>query len=72
MKVLRPILADQLPFDLSSLADVDAQNDVLVFCEVRSETDYVPHHPQKIIFLFSAMRHFAQQLSSMGFSVWLS
>lgn len=69
MKVLRPILADQLSFDLASLSDVDIHLDILVFCEVRAETDYVPHHPQKIIFLFSAMRHFAEKLRSMGFTV---
>lgn len=69
MSVLRPILADQLSFDLPSLASVNPKTDVLVFCEVHSETDYVPHHPQKIIFLFSAMRHFSQTCREMGFKV---
>ena len=37
--------------------------------EVMSEASYVQHHPKKIIFIFSAMRHFAQELQSLGFSV---
>lgn len=69
MSILRPILADQLSFDLPSLKNINAASDILVFCEVRSETDYVPHHPQKIIFLFSAMRHFAKTCQEMGFQV---
>lgn len=69
MKTLRPILADQLSLDLASLKTIDKSLDVIVFCEVRQETDYVPHHPQKIIFLFSAMRHFAYYLQGLGFQV---
>jgi deoxyribodipyrimidine photolyase-related protein len=69
MNILRPILADQLSYDLASLADLDLVNDRVVFCEVRTETDYVFHHPQKIIFLFSAMRHFANALMAMGIQV---
>jgi deoxyribodipyrimidine photolyase-related protein len=69
MSVLRPILADQLSFDLPSLSQLNPKTDILVFCEVRAETDYVPHHPQKIIFLFSAMRHFAKSCKDMGFQI---
>jgi deoxyribodipyrimidine photolyase-like uncharacterized protein len=34
--------------------------------EVSDEASYVPHHPKKIAFLFSAMRHFAQKLQQDG------
>ncbi len=69
MNILRPILADQLSYDLASLSDLNLEHDRVVFCEVRAETDYVSHHPQKIIFLFSAMRHFAKALIAMGIQV---
>ncbi|MFC0268726.1 cryptochrome/photolyase family protein [Kushneria aurantia] len=40
--------------------------------EVGQEGRYVPHHPQKIAFLFSAMRHFAGELEKKGFRVHYS
>ncbi|MFN7613353.1 MAG: cryptochrome/photolyase family protein, partial [Alphaproteobacteria bacterium] len=38
-------------------------------CEVMEEASYVPHHPKKIAFLFSAMRHFAAELEAKGVRV---
>jgi deoxyribodipyrimidine photolyase-related protein len=66
---LRFVLADQLSHDLSSLADLDAAADVVLMAEVAAETDYVPHHPKKIAFLFAAMRHFAAELAEAGVTV---
>ena len=37
--------------------------------EVSEETTYVRHHKKKIVFIFSAMRHFAQELKERGFNV---
>lgn len=37
--------------------------------EVREEAETVPHHRKKLVFLFSAMRHFAQELTDAGWSV---
>ncbi len=37
--------------------------------EVRHEAETVPHHRTKLIFLFSAMRHFAQELREDGWQV---
>ena len=67
--VLRPILADQLSINLASLQSCDLKKDIILFCEVRAETDYVSHHRQKIVFLFSAMRHFANLLKQKGYQV---
>ena len=66
---LRLILGDQLSRNLSSLVDLDPQNDLLLMCEVRSETTYVKHHKKKIAFVFSAMRHFAAELSEQNLNV---
>ncbi len=68
MPVLRLVLGDQLSSTLSSLADA-AKDDVILLCEVMVEASYVPHHPKKIAFLFSAMRHFAQELADQGYNV---
>ncbi|MEP5153296.1 cryptochrome/photolyase family protein [Planktotalea sp.] len=66
---LRLILGDQLSPTLSSLADVDANDDIILMCEVREEATYVKHHKKKIAFVFSAMRHFASTLSEQGLKV---
>ena len=66
---LRLILADQLSEEISSLQGLDAARDSVLLCEVMEEATYVPHHPKKIAFLFSAMRHFAAELSAKGVTV---
>ncbi len=63
------ILGDQLSESLSSLAVIDKHEDVVFLCEVMEEATYVAHHPKKIAFLFSAMRHFARQLKALGYRV---
>lgn len=69
MGVLRFILGDQLTPSLSSLRDANPDNDTILMCEVMEEASYVPHHKQKIAFVFSAMRHFAEELDAKGFTV---
>lgn len=66
---LRLILGDQLSKTIASLSDVDKENDLILLCEVREEATYVKHHKKKITFLFSAMRHFATDLSEQGYHV---
>jgi deoxyribodipyrimidine photolyase-related protein len=66
MAALRLILADQLSHDLVSLKDSDIKNDWVLMAEVREEASYVKHHKKKIAFLFSAMRHFAEELTAKG------
>ncbi|MBL8559564.1 MAG: cryptochrome/photolyase family protein [Hyphomonadaceae bacterium] len=69
MTTLRFVLGDQLTRDLSSLRDAAPGTDVILMAEVPEETTYVRHHKQKIAFLFSAMRHFAEELRAEGFDV---
>ena len=68
MRILRFILGDQLSHGLATLRDIGA-DDVVLMVEVAEEASYVPHHPQKIAFLFSAMRHFAAELREKGHTV---
>lgn len=66
MTVLRVVLGDQLAFDLSALADLDPERDIVLMMEVQEENTYVYHHKQKIVLVLSAMRHFANTLRKRG------
>ena len=63
------ILGDQLNPQISSLKAADKAEDIVLMAELRSETGYVKHHKKKIAFLFSAMRHFAEELKMAGWQV---
>jgi deoxyribodipyrimidine photolyase-related protein len=67
--VLRVILGDQLSGGLDIIKAANKATDIILMAEVRAEASYVRHHVKKIAFLFSAMRHFAQALRAVGFSV---
>ena len=69
MGALRLILADQLSESVAALQGLDKAQDTVMLCEVMEEASYVPHHPKKIAFLFSAMRHFAGELEAQGVRV---
>lgn len=60
------ILGDQLHHQLSTLKFLNRTQDVILMAEVREESTYVSHHPQKIALIFSAMRHFAKELKAQG------
>ena len=66
---IRLVLGDQLSHDLASLADLDRAKDVVLMAEVIEEVTYVRHHKRRVAFLFSAMRHFAEELRAEGISV---
>ncbi|MCC0035877.1 MAG: cryptochrome/photolyase family protein [Hoeflea sp.] len=68
-RVLRFVLGDQLSRGISSLEDARADTDVIFMAEVMAEATSVRHHKKKIAFLFSAMRHFAEDLRDEGFTV---
>ncbi len=63
------VLGDQLTPDLSSLAAGDPALDRVLMAELHDEATYVRHHKKKIAFLFSAMRHFAEELRALGWTV---
>lgn len=67
-KIVRLILGDQLNIGHSWFRQVDARV-LYVMMEVRSETDYVIHHVQKVLAFFSAMRRFAGEMRSAGHRV---
>ncbi|KTC99617.1 cryptochrome/photolyase family protein [Legionella erythra] len=69
MSTLCFVLGDQLTRSLDALQSLNKQEDIVFLCEVMEEATYVRHHPQKIAFLFSAMRHFAEELRADGYKV---
>ena len=69
MTVLVPILGDQLAPAISSLADADPADTVVLMVEVAEETTYVRHHKQKLAYILSAMRHHAAALREAGWRV---
>jgi deoxyribodipyrimidine photolyase-related protein len=68
VSALRVILGDQLSKKIPALGTL-AAGDTVLMAEVMGECTYVPHHPQKIILVLSAMRHFAAVLRARGVSV---
>jgi len=67
--VLVPILGDQLTRTLASLRGRTKDDTVIVMMEVWDEATYVKHHKQKLVLIFSAMRHFASELRDAGWTV---
>ena len=63
------ILGDQLSKSVSSLQNANKKHDRVLMVEVAEEAAYVPHHKKKIAFIFSAMRHFAEELRGDGWLV---
>jgi deoxyribodipyrimidine photolyase-related protein len=68
IKTLRLILGDQLNENHLWYQKVDSS---VLYClmEIRSETDYVVHHIQKIAAIFASMRNLAQKLEAQGHRV---
>ncbi|MDN3644913.1 cryptochrome/photolyase family protein [Pontixanthobacter aestiaquae] len=67
--ILVPILGDQLTRDLASLRGRTKDDTIILMMEVWDEATYVKHHKQKIALIFSAMRHFAEELRDAGWAV---
>ena len=65
---VRLILGDQLNPEHSWFGKKDASV-TYVLMEVRSETDYVVHHAQKVIAIFAGMRRMAELLTKQGHQV---
>jgi deoxyribodipyrimidine photolyase-related protein len=65
---IRLVLGDQLNSQHSWFQSTD-DSICYVMMEIRPESEYVRHHIQKIVGIFSAMRQFAIQLEKKGHSV---
>ena len=63
------VLGDQLTTGVGPLARAEPASTRVLMIEARSIADALPHHKQKLILVFSAMRHFASSLVDQGFDV---
>lgn len=61
------ILPDQISHNISALQNIDNSNDI-VFCYEYLNLKY-KHHPKKIAFLLSSMRHFQKELIENKYNV---
>ena len=66
------IFNDQLNLEVSSLHNVIKDEDIIVLTETFEQAKSVKHHKKKLIFMFSAMRHFANSLRKQGYKVHYS
>lgn len=55
--------------DEKSTSNLDIKSIGLIFIETSAKPNRRPYHKQKLVFLLSAMRHFARQLGEMGFAI---
>lgn len=68
-KNLVVVLGDQLSSQLASLREAVQTDSIVLMAEVHDEATYVRHHKKKIALVFSAMRHFADDLRRKGWTV---
>ena len=70
MSKLVIVLGDQLNKNISSLSDFNKESDQVLMAEIYQEAKYANHHKKKIAFLFSAMRHFNNELLEDEFPIY--
>lgn len=69
MTTLTIITGNQLSPDLAALKAMECGKDHVLMAELCDEVHYVRHHVKKIVLVFSAMRHFAEELRAAGHRV---
>jgi deoxyribodipyrimidine photolyase-related protein len=69
MAKLRFILGDHLSRNVAALQGIDPVSDIVLMAEVGAESTVVGFHRQKLVFIYSAMRHFAEALRAEGITV---
>lgn len=63
------VLGDQLRCDNSALADLLPSECVVFMVESLQRARAMPYHKQKLVLVWSAMRHFAEELRAEGYTV---
>lgn len=63
------LLGDQLSHEVATLQQADKNNSIILMAELFDEAHYVKHHKKKLVFILSAMRHFAEELKQAGWNV---
>ncbi len=63
------ILADQLSPENAALTGADPVNSVVLIVESKARGEVVHYHQQKLVLVYSGMRHFARDLRAAGWRV---
>jgi deoxyribodipyrimidine photolyase-related protein len=63
------VLGDQLTRSVGPLAHAEPEETTVLMIESAGLASAIPHHKQKLVLVFSAMRHFAEGLQADGFRV---
>jgi deoxyribodipyrimidine photolyase-related protein len=63
------VLGDQLNRTVGPLAHADPGETSILMVESTGLAEAMPHHKQKLVLFFSAMRHFAREAEADGFQV---
>ncbi|MFB1081917.1 cryptochrome/photolyase family protein [Jeotgalibacillus sp. JSM ZJ347] len=65
----RWIFGNQLCHELPIVKEADKEHDVFLMIEAESRSTWQHYHKQKLVLIFSAMRHFAAELEDKGYRV---
>lgn len=63
------ILGDQLVLHHPAFERVTRNTGTILMIESAAHARRVRYHKQKLVFLFSAMRHYAEELRALGWTV---
>ncbi len=63
------ILGNQLNKNLDGFKEIDPAKDVVLLIESKERSQWRKVHKQKLVLIFSAMRHFARELKEAGYIV---
>ncbi len=63
------ILGNQLNENLEGFEAIDPKGDIILFLECKDRSLWKNEHKQKLVLVFSAMRHFARKLKEKGYRV---
>ncbi|MFM8420829.1 MAG: cryptochrome/photolyase family protein, partial [Verrucomicrobiota bacterium] len=63
------VLGDQLTMGNAALAGLDPARDVVLMVESRARGAHRRYHRRKLVLVYSAMRHFAEELRRAGWRV---
>jgi deoxyribodipyrimidine photolyase-related protein len=69
MKTTVWILGDQPSLNVSALEGLASSDCIVLMTESLSRAHRLPYHKQKLVFVWSAMRHSAEELRALGCTV---
>jgi deoxyribodipyrimidine photolyase-related protein len=64
------VFGDQLDSGSAAFDGFDTGEDAILMMEVKEEATYIPQHKIRLVFFFSAMRHFADDLKARGYTIY--